>query len=147
MFLSSSYEAERKKLTEEVQNCEQGIQEYNENTKSADRFIKLIDKYSHFDELTNTMLLELIDKILVHERDVKGSSNCTQRLRSISILSVDICHLNISKSLRQRNWPSLKQNARPKQNGMRHIFAGNKADGEKSTRQRSRQRRRPRSKP
>lgn len=80
MFLSSSYEAERKKLTEEVQNCEQGIQEYNENTKSADRFIKLIDKYSHFDELTNTMLLELIDKILVHERDVKGSSNCTQEI-------------------------------------------------------------------
>ena len=72
MFLSSSYEAERKKLTEEVQNCEQGIQEYNENTKSADRFIKLIDKYSHFDELTN--------KILVHERDVKGSSNCTQEI-------------------------------------------------------------------
>lgn len=80
MFLSSSYEAERKKLTEEVQNCEQGIQEYNESTKSADRFIKLIDKYSHFDELTNTMLLELIDKILVHERDVKGSSNCTQEI-------------------------------------------------------------------
>lgn len=80
MFLSSSYEAERKKLTEEVQNCEQGIQEYNENTKSADRFIKLIDKYSNFEELTNTMLLELIDKILVHERDVKGSSNCTQEI-------------------------------------------------------------------
>ena len=80
MFLSSSYEAERKKLTEEVQNCEQGIQEYNENTKSADRFIKLIDKYSHFDELTNTMFLELIDKILVYERDVKGSSNCTQEI-------------------------------------------------------------------
>lgn len=80
MFLSSSYEAERKMLTEEVQNYEQGMQEYNENTKSVDHFIKLIDKYSNFEELTNTMLLELIDKILVHEHDVKGSSNCTQEI-------------------------------------------------------------------
>lgn len=80
MFLLSSYEAERKKLTEEVHKCEQGIQDYNENTKSADRFIKLIDKYSNFEELTNTMLLELINKILVHERDVNGSSNCNQEI-------------------------------------------------------------------
>jgi site-specific DNA recombinase len=80
MFLSSSYEAERKKLTEEVKTCEQGIREYNENVRSADRFIKLIDKYANFEELTNPMLLELIDKILVHERDIKGSSKCTQEI-------------------------------------------------------------------
>ena len=80
MFLSTSYEAERKKLTEEVKSCEQGIHDYNENIRSADRFIKLIDKYANFEELTNSMLLELIDKILVHERDIKGSSNCTQEI-------------------------------------------------------------------
>lgn len=80
MFLSSSYEDERKKLAEEVKSCEASIREYNENTRSADRFIKLIDKYANFEELTNPMLLELVNKILVHERDVKGSSNCTQEI-------------------------------------------------------------------
>ena len=80
MFLSSSYEAERKKLSEEVKTCEQGIKEYNENVRSADRFIRLIDKYANFEELTNQMLLELVDKILVHERDIKGSSRCTQTI-------------------------------------------------------------------
>lgn len=80
MCLSSSYEAERKKLSEEVKTCEQGIREYNENVRSADRFIRLIDKYANFEELTNPMLLELVDKILVHERDIKGSSRCTQTI-------------------------------------------------------------------
>ena len=80
MFLSPSYEDERKKLAEEVKSCEVSIREYNENTRSADRFIKLIDKYANFEELTNPMLLEPVNKILVHERDVKGSSNCTQEI-------------------------------------------------------------------
>lgn len=80
MFLSASYEAERKKLVEEVRVCEQSVQEYNKNAHNAERFITLIDKYANFEELTNQMLLELIDKILVHERDVKGSINCSQEI-------------------------------------------------------------------
>ena len=80
MFLSSSYEAERKKMTEEVRSCEHAVQEYNHNAHNAERFITLIDKYANFEELTNQMLLELIDKILVHERDVKGSINCSQEI-------------------------------------------------------------------
>ncbi|EFE90452.1 resolvase, N-terminal domain protein [Oribacterium sp. oral taxon 078 str. F0262] len=80
MFLSTSYEAERKKLVEEVRICEQSVQEYNKNAHNAERFITLIDKYANFEELTNQMLLELIDKILVHERDVKGSINCSQEI-------------------------------------------------------------------
>ena len=80
MFLSASYEAERKKLAEEVRVCEQSVQEYNKNAHNAERFITLIDKYANFEDLTNQMLLELIDKILVHERDVKGSINCSQEI-------------------------------------------------------------------
>ena len=59
---------------------EQAVQEYNHNAHNAERFITLIDKYANFEELTNQMLLELIDKILVHERDVKGSINCSQEI-------------------------------------------------------------------
>ena len=80
MFLSGSYDAERKKITEELRGCEQSIREYNKNTRSADRFVRLVDKYVDFEELTSPMLLELVDKILVHERDVKGSANCTQEI-------------------------------------------------------------------
>ena len=78
--LSSSYESERERLTEAVRCCEKELQEYNKNLHGAERFIELIDKYTSFDELTNPMLLELVDKILVHERDVKGAIDCTQEI-------------------------------------------------------------------
>lgn len=80
LFLSASYEAERKKLVEEIRVCEQSVQEYNQNAHNAERFITLIDKYTNFEDLTNQMLLEPIGKILVHERDVKGSINCSQEI-------------------------------------------------------------------
>ncbi|MBQ7432845.1 MAG: hypothetical protein IJV50_05210 [Lachnospiraceae bacterium] len=44
------YETERKKLTEEVHICEQGIREYNENTRSANWFVRLVDQYADFEE-------------------------------------------------------------------------------------------------
>ena len=45
-----------------------------------DRFIALIDKYENFDKLTIAMLNEFIEKILVHERDRKGSIQTTQEV-------------------------------------------------------------------
>ena len=39
-----------------------------------------MNKYEPFNELSNPMLLELVEKVLVHERDVKGSINCTQEI-------------------------------------------------------------------
>ena len=40
----------------------------------------MINKYQDFDNLTPAMLNELIDKIVVHERDRKGSIQTTQRV-------------------------------------------------------------------
>ena len=44
------------------------------------KFIALIDKYENFDTLTNTMLNEFVEKILVHERSRKGSQDTTQEI-------------------------------------------------------------------
>ena len=51
--------------------------------RDADRFIALIDKYENFDKLTIAMLNEFIEKILVHERDRKGSIQTTQGGRDL----------------------------------------------------------------
>ena len=40
----------------------------------------MIDKYENFDKLTIAMLNEFIEKILVHERDRKGSIQTTQEV-------------------------------------------------------------------
>ena len=53
---------------------------YEQSRKSAEKFIALIDKYENFDTLTNTMLNEFVEKILVHERARKGSQDTTQEV-------------------------------------------------------------------
>ena len=40
----------------------------------------LINKYQDFENLTAAMLNELVDKIVVYERDRKGSIQTTQRI-------------------------------------------------------------------
>ncbi len=78
--LSAAYEEEKEKLTDEIQKIEVAIEKYNESSHAADKFMRIIEKYESFDELTNPMLLELVDKVLVHERDIKGSIHCTQEI-------------------------------------------------------------------
>jgi len=40
----------------------------------------LVDKYGSFEKLTITMLNEFVEKIMVHERDRKGSTDTTQEV-------------------------------------------------------------------
>ena len=79
-ILSAQYEKEKHALGREIADLEQAIARYNENAKSTDRFIKLIEKYENFDELTIPMLNELVEKVLVHERTRKGSSQSAQEI-------------------------------------------------------------------
>ena len=67
-------------LTAEISVLEKAIKSYEKHEKDADRFIALIDKYENFDKLTIAMLNEFIEKILVHERDRKGSIQTTQEV-------------------------------------------------------------------
>ena len=59
---------------------EKAVTGYEQSRNSAEKFIALIDKYENFDTLTNTMLNEFVEKILVHERALKGSQDTTQEV-------------------------------------------------------------------
>ena len=78
--LDAQYEKEQSELTAEVSVLEKAVKSYEKHEKDADRFIALIDKYENFDKLTIAMLNEFIEKILVHERDRKGSIQTTQEV-------------------------------------------------------------------
>ena len=78
--LDAQYAKEQASLTAEIATLEKAVGDYEKHEKSADRFIALIDKYQNFDKLTNTMLNEFVDKILVHERARKGSRETTQEV-------------------------------------------------------------------
>lgn len=78
--LDAQYEKGQSELTAEISVLEKAIRSYEKHEKDADRFIALIDKYENFDKLTIAMLNEFIEKILVHERDRKGSIQTTQEV-------------------------------------------------------------------
>ena len=78
--LDAQYEKEQSELTAEISALEKAVRSYEKHEKDADRFIDLIDKYENFDKLTIAMLNEFIEKILVHERDRKGSIQTTQEV-------------------------------------------------------------------
>ena len=78
--LDAQYEKEQSELTAEISVLEKAVKSYEKHEKDADRFIALIDKYENFDKLTIAMLNEFIEKILVHERNRKGSIQTTQEV-------------------------------------------------------------------
>ena len=78
--LDAQYGKEQEKLSEEATAIEKSLEAFSKDHKSPERFLSLIDKYTNFDNLTIGMLNEFIDKVLVHERDRKGSRDTTQEI-------------------------------------------------------------------
>ena len=78
--LDAQYAKEQDAFEIEIAELEKAVTGYEQSQKSAEKFIALIDKYENFDTLTNTMLNEFVEKILVHERARKGSQDTTQEI-------------------------------------------------------------------
>lgn len=79
-LLDQQYAKEQQALRVELAELRCFIQTVEHGDKSIEKFVALLDKYVSFDELTNTMLNEFVEKILVHERDRKGSIKTTQEI-------------------------------------------------------------------
>lgn len=78
--LNAQYEDEQLKLTEELKEIEKKIKKYNSEKDGINKFIKLIGKYDTFEELTTYMINEFIEKVIVYERDIKGSATSPQQV-------------------------------------------------------------------
>ena len=79
-ILNSQYETEQIALSKEIKDLEFAISRYEKETDKAKKFISLISRYENFDELTTTMINEFVEKIIVHERDRKGSQTSKQKI-------------------------------------------------------------------
>jgi hypothetical protein len=65
--MSADYESEQNDLREKNITLQTDIDEFNADGKRGDQFIELVQKYTHFDELTTPMINEFIERIDVHE--------------------------------------------------------------------------------
>lgn len=79
-ILNNQYETEQRELSKEIDELEKAIKRYEKETNRAKKFIRLIERYDNFDELTNTMINEFVEKIIIHERDRKGSQTSKQKI-------------------------------------------------------------------
>jgi len=79
--LSPEYEQEQAELLQSLENEKQKLTKQQSDTDRADQFLKLAKKYRDAEELTDDMIREFIEKIVVHHtvRDDEGeASRCIE---------------------------------------------------------------------
>ena len=79
-ILNNQYETEQRTLSKEIEDLSFEISRYEKETDRTIKFISLISRYENFDELTNTMINEFVEKIIIYERDRKGSQTSKQKI-------------------------------------------------------------------
>jgi DNA invertase Pin-like site-specific DNA recombinase len=77
--LSGSYEQEQADLREQSARLQMELDAWNADSKKADKFIGIVRRYTAFDELSNAMLGEFVEKIVVHKAD-KSSGEREQQV-------------------------------------------------------------------
>ena len=76
--LSGSYTQEMEALNKTIPEKETAIQRLREQVSGTDHFISLAKRYTDIQELTPELLRLFIQKIVVHEKDVKWSKHAQQ---------------------------------------------------------------------
>ena len=78
--LSQKYSAEYLQLKKELDESQKHLSDNECTSQQAKKFIKLVENYCDFNNLTPTAINEFISKIVVHERDSKGARQTIQHV-------------------------------------------------------------------
>lgn len=78
--LEAQYSEEQSQLKKELAALQTKAEKIDQNDRSAAKFISLVKRYQGFEEMTNTMLNEFVEKIIVHERAEKGVRGAPQTI-------------------------------------------------------------------
>jgi DNA invertase Pin-like site-specific DNA recombinase len=76
--LAEQYERELEQIDKAIPELQSTVKRYDDGRGRATKFLELLKRYGDFHELTTPMLNEFVEKIIVHERDRKGSSDTSQ---------------------------------------------------------------------
>jgi len=68
-ILSAEYEKEQEELDAAIVREQAELDTFNSDTDRADQFLALVKRYTDFSALTTPMILEFVDKIVVHAPD------------------------------------------------------------------------------
>ena len=68
-MMSEKYEQEQAELEQAIAQGEQELAAYQESEVNVDQFLKLIRRYTEFNELTTPMINQFVDKVIVHQAE------------------------------------------------------------------------------
>jgi DNA invertase Pin-like site-specific DNA recombinase len=78
--LYSAYQAEQKEVTEKIVVIEEELSTTNKQDDGFKKFAELISKYKNITELTREVILDLIEKVVVHEAVKEKGKKRTQEI-------------------------------------------------------------------
>ena len=81
MTLSIGYEEEQRELKSKLEELASVIQAADDKSRNTDRFLRVARKYEDLRELTPTILRELIEKIVVFEREKVNGKKGRQKIQ------------------------------------------------------------------
>lgn len=78
--MSQNYETEQSEVRSSILELKARLDELQKQSDSADMFINVIRKYTIVDKLDAAILNELIDKIVVHQKEQTEDGNVFQQI-------------------------------------------------------------------
>jgi DNA invertase Pin-like site-specific DNA recombinase len=79
--MSTQYESEQREIKEALPDLRQRIEQLKAESDATDKFVNLIKKYTVIDQLDAAILNELIDKIVVHHKEVTEDGRVFQQVK------------------------------------------------------------------
>ncbi len=78
--MSAQYESEQREIKEALPYLRQRIEQLKAESDATDKFVNLIKKYTVIDQLDAAILNELIDKIVVHHKEIAEDGRVFQQV-------------------------------------------------------------------
>ena len=78
--MSAQYESEQREIKAALPDLRQRIEQRKAESDATDKFVNLIKKYTVIDKLDASILNELIDKIVVHHKEVAEDGRVFQQV-------------------------------------------------------------------
>jgi hypothetical protein len=78
--LLKTYGREQETLEAEIAEIRSAVEKYEDDNGRAERFMKLAERYTDFEEITPVMIREFIEKIVVHEREIPMVQSSPQKV-------------------------------------------------------------------
>jgi hypothetical protein len=78
--LLKTYGDEQGTLENEIVEIQTAVEKYEDENGRAERFMKLVERYTGFEEITPIMIHEFVEKIVVHAKENQYVQSSPQRI-------------------------------------------------------------------